>query len=91
MLSLTKIFYCLTKNVNLKSRPSENLLADFCTSESSKNQPGGHSLTLSQLQKRKFTREFSHGINFSRIPSFVPPKLCEVVGFFGTLFYWGGP
>ena len=33
MLSLTKIFYCFTKNVNLKSRPSENFLEDFCTSE----------------------------------------------------------
>ena len=32
MLSQTKIFYCLTKNVNLKSILSENLLADFCTS-----------------------------------------------------------
>lgn len=48
MLSLTKVFHCLTKNVNLKSRPSENLLADFCTSESSKNQPGGHALRIAE-------------------------------------------
>ena len=49
MLSLTKIFYCLTKNVNLKSRPSENFLADFCTSESSKNQPDCHALRIAEV------------------------------------------